>query len=80
MLVVGAGPAGVAAAICAAREGAKVLLIEQKETLGGVSTVGLMSHFTGSVNSRFYREVLARQKLLDGRGPKLKILSLLPKC
>lgn len=72
MLVVGAGPAGVAAAICAAREGAKVLLIEQKETLGGVSTVGLMSHFTGSVNSRFYREVLARQKLLDGRGPEVE--------
>lgn len=72
VLVVGAGPAGVAAAICAAREGAKVLLIEQKETLGGVSTVGLMSHFTGSVNSRFYREVLARQKLLDGRGPEVE--------
>lgn len=72
VLVVGAGPAGVAAAICAARAGVKVLLIEQQGTLGGVSTVGLMSHFTGNVNSRFYREVLARQKLLDGRDSKVE--------
>ena len=34
ILVIGGGPAGVCAAIAAAREGAKVTIIEQKDRLG----------------------------------------------
>ena len=48
VLVVGAGPAGVAAAVCAARLGAKTLLVEQSGSIGGVATNGLMSHRTGN--------------------------------
>lgn len=59
-IVVGSGPSGMAAAVCAARRGVSVLLIEAAGSVGGISTTGLMSHFTGSVNSVFYRELLDR--------------------
>lgn len=44
VLVLGAGPAGWGAAISAAREGAKTLLVEGSSDIGGVATTGLMSH------------------------------------
>ena len=43
VVVAGGGPAGVSAAISAARLGAKVLLIEATGTLGGMGTAGLVS-------------------------------------
>ena len=45
VLVAGGGPAGTAAAICAARLGAKVLLAEQTGCLGGMGTSGLVTTF-----------------------------------
>ena len=42
IIVVGGGPAGVAAAVASAREGAKTLLIESTFTLGGMGTIGLV--------------------------------------
>lgn len=42
--VIGAGPAGIAAAIAAARNGAKVLLIERHGLLGGVAALGYCFH------------------------------------
>ncbi len=42
VLVVGGGPAGIAAAISAARNGAKTILIERYGHLGGMSTGGLV--------------------------------------
>lgn len=62
VLVVGGGPAGVSAAIAAARNGAPTLLIEQFGDIGGVSTVGLMSHWTGKTKGGFYEEILERSK------------------
>ena len=59
VLVLGAGPAGCAAAIMAARLGAKTLLVDQFAVPGGMSTTGMMSHYTGTVESRLYEEVLA---------------------
>lgn len=46
VIVVGGGPAGCAAAISAAREGAKTLLIEASGMLGGMATIGLVNAFT----------------------------------
>lgn len=43
VIVAGAGPAGVPAAIAAARHGARVLLIEAHGCLGGVWTAGLLA-------------------------------------
>lgn len=60
VIAAGAGPAGVSAAVTAARNGARVLLIEAGGAPGGISTCGLMSHFTGTVNSSLYREILTR--------------------
>lgn len=45
VLVVGGGPAGVGAALAAAREGAKTLLIERHGMLGGMWTAGLVNPF-----------------------------------
>lgn len=45
VLVAGGGPAGVAAAISAARSGARTLLIEQRGFLGGMGTVALVPAF-----------------------------------
>ena len=60
VIVVGAGPAGVAAAVSAGRNGAKTLLIESLGRVGGVSTAGMMSHFTGRVGNPLYHEILER--------------------
>ena len=51
VIVVGAGPAGIAAAITAGRLGARVLIIESCGRVGGISTAGMMSHFTGTVGN-----------------------------
>ena len=42
VIVVGGGPSGCAAAVAAAREGAKTLLIEAMGVLGGMGTAGLV--------------------------------------
>lgn len=60
VIVVGGGPAGFAAAVCAAREGVKTCIIEQCGGIGGVATSGLMSHWTGNTQGGFYEEILQR--------------------
>ena len=63
VVVLGAGPAGCAAAIMAARTGAKTLLIDALNMPGGMSTTGMMSHYTGTVDSKLYEEVLHKNAL-----------------
>ncbi|MBE6952399.1 MAG: FAD-dependent oxidoreductase [Ruminococcaceae bacterium] len=60
VLVLGSGPAGFAAAYTAAKNGARVVLAEQSGDVGGISTSGLMSHWTGTCGSPLYREILMR--------------------
>lgn len=60
VIVAGSGPAGMAAAIMAARQGVKTLIVESLGRLGGISTSGMMSHFTGNVGNKLYHEVLER--------------------
>lgn len=61
IIIAGSGPAGVGAAITAGRLGAKVLLVEQTNAVGGISTVGLMSHWTGNARGPLYEEILKRE-------------------
>lgn len=56
VIVVGGGIAGVSAATSAARQGAKVLLMEKSIVLGGLATAGLISYY---------------EPLCDGKGIKL---------
>jgi hypothetical protein len=50
LVVAGGGPAGSAAAACAARLGAKVLLVEATGCLGGMGTSGLVTAFDPMAN------------------------------
>lgn len=75
IIVAGSGPSGIAAAVTAGRGGAKVLLIEAQGSVGGISTTGMMSHFTGTVDSPLYWEILNRQreKCLFGNSNLIEI-------
>lgn len=60
--VFGATPSGIAAAVSAAREGAKVLLIEESEHLGGMITSGMSNpdFKTFEAVGGFYRQFMLR--------------------
>ncbi len=60
VVVLGSGPAGFSAAVAAARTGSKVLIVEQFGDIGGVATIGSMSHWTGNTEGGFYEEILKR--------------------
>src|ERR1700686_4060162 len=81
VLVAGGGPAGSAAAICAARLGAKVLLAEATGCLGGKGTFGLVSTFgaladgNGMLVGGFVRELVLTMHQLGSLGPHV-----IPEC
>ena len=77
VLVLGSGPAGFAAAYTAAQNGADVILVDQCGDVGGVSTSGLMSHWTGSCGSPLFNEILRRSALKNEGTFKNKITNLI---
>lgn len=52
VVVVGGGPAGLAASVSAARQGASVLLVERYGFLGGMGTAGGVTNFAGLYGRR----------------------------
>ncbi len=72
VLVVGGGPAGVAAAVGAARLGSKVVLVEADSSLGGLGTSGSVLLWPGFVSQGSYAfggvalEVIKAVEALDG--------------
>ncbi len=77
VLVLGSGPSGFAAAYTAAKNGAKVVLVEQSGDVGGISTSGLMSHWTGSCGSPLYYDILKRTSENNEGQFKNKITNLI---
>lgn len=57
VIVVGGGVAGIAAAVSAAREGARVLLLEKQVNLGGLATGGLISWYEPLCDSQRHQVV-----------------------
>ncbi|MBR2024707.1 MAG: FAD-dependent oxidoreductase, partial [Clostridia bacterium] len=57
VLVCGGGPAGIGAAIRAAREGVSVMVVELQDCLGGIATAGMMSHWGGRSSSKIMQEM-----------------------
>jgi Dehydrogenases (flavoproteins) len=75
IFVAGGGPAGIAAAVMAARQGASVYLAEGSGALGGMGTTGLVPafmQFTDGVNflaGGFGRELYDKFWQVGGAGP-----------
>lgn len=68
VVVVGAGPAGIAAAVYAGKNGAKTLLVERNGIVGGMSTGGLLNLFCGRASSGIYDAV--SRDMLKRRGTR----------
>jgi NAD(P) transhydrogenase len=71
LVVIGSGPAGQKSAICAAKIGKKVAIVERKLTIGGVCV------HTGTIPSKTFREAVLylsglRQRTFYGRSYALK--------
>ncbi len=67
--VIGAGPAGIGAAVAARRFGASVLLVERDGTVGGMGTSGLLNIWCGNANSFLLDRVQAvTTKTIRGRN------------
>ena len=76
ILILGGGPAGIAAATAAARTGARTMLLEKYGFLGGMGTAAMVTNFCGlhaSINGSVQQvvrgvadDILVRLDLLDG--------------
>lgn len=74
VLVVGAGPAGICAAVAAARNGADVLVIDGNGCVGGAATVNLVGPFMTTYDAKnetmimrgLFQEILEEMKALGG--------------
>ena len=73
ILVVGAGPAGIAAAIASARAGAQVLLVEAEAKIGGMARSGLHPYLCG-----LYPQTDAGTQLLNS-GLSTELCAILDK-
>lgn len=68
VLVAGGGPAGVCAAVAAARDGARTLLIEATGALGGMMTQGLVSGWCGAHDQiRLIHNALAKEIIMNSQ-------------
>jgi hypothetical protein len=72
VIVCGAGPAGIGAALAAARAGAKVRLLEVNGCVGGVWTAGILAWLFEMQQPGITREITAE---LDRRGARNNLCS-----
>lgn len=80
--IVGGGPAGCAAALTAARNGAKVFLAEAHTCLGGLGTAGGVAMFTTFTDGENFvadgvgREILERMNIEDTASPLVNSINV----
>src|SRR5205823_3292518 len=72
VVVVGAGAAGTVAAVRAAREGARTLLLEGSGVLGGLVTGGRLTKPTGLINGGIFQEMIDRCVAYKGADGKVR--------
>lgn len=72
VVVVGAGIAGVVAAVKATRQGAKTLLVEGSGVLGGMITGGRQTKCTGLANGGVFQELHDRTVAYGGADPEIR--------
>ena len=70
LIVAGGGPAGIAAAVTAARMGRRVRLFEAHGALGGLWTVGMISCIIDFGRGDLTREITRRLDAYGGRHPR----------
>ena len=71
VIVCGGGPAGICAAIAAARRGLKTRLIESQGCLGGILTSGMMSNIIDYSNKKgIIREIISGLEKMGAKGPR----------
>jgi hypothetical protein len=73
VLVCGGGPAGIAAALMAARAGRKTLLVERYGRVGGMAVQAMVGPLMGNVRSAWVDEILQR---IGGRRVDYEFLDL----
>ena len=84
VVVAGGGPAGIAAAVSASRNGMKVILVDPAGCLGGMSTAGLVPCFCpfSQTDKPLIKgiaiEVVKRLLKKDGIGPQKKLQEWTP--
>jgi len=82
VIIAGGGPAGLVAAIAAARNGVKTLLIERYGFLGGMATTGLVGPIQGCISGEKWvingipRELIDKMKKLGGIIVNDKMVSI----
>ena len=72
VLVAGGGPAGVAAAVMAAEAGARVLIIEQSGSFGGVGTLGMVPEIMNFDDGEHFLAGGFGKRLYDALFPPCK--------
>ena len=70
VVVIGGGPSGMCAAIAAAREGVRVILVEQAGFSGGMATRGLVGPFMTCYDAKgetmaFYGYMECSQEIIE---------------
>jgi flavin-dependent dehydrogenase len=79
VVVVGGGPAGIAAAVSAARHGANTLLVERYGFLGGMGTAGGVTNFAGLYGKRNGEMTLLVRGVVDNLLARIDALGGLNK-
>ncbi len=74
VIVAGAGPSGIAAALSAAREGARTLLIERWGRIGGAGVTSVVNPLMGGVSSAVVEEIVGAFQRSGGNWELLDMI------